>query len=89
MKRQSCERVQVFWAACRLDRYTILPLPILCGLYCDEGGSAGNNIVRNNVGDEGGSGVPKQRGYVQRIVLIRAQKTLSERISCNGQVQAR
>jgi len=50
-----------------------------------KGGSAANNIVRNNVGDEGGGEVPKRRGYVQRIVLIRAQKTLSERTSCNGQ----
>ena len=30
-------------------------------LYCNVGGSPGNNIVRNNVGDEGGSGVPKQK----------------------------
>jgi len=33
--------------------YTILPLPILCGVYCNNGGSGGNNILCNSVSDDG------------------------------------
>ena len=34
--------------------YTILPLPILNGMYCNKGWSGGNTVLRNSVGDEGG-----------------------------------
>jgi len=33
----------------------------------------------------GGGGVSKQKGCLQRIVLIRAQKLRTKRISCKGQ----
>jgi len=33
--------------------YTILALPILCGIYCNNGGSGRNIILRNSVGDDG------------------------------------
>ena len=36
-----------------LGLYTILPLPILCGMYCNKGWSGGNTVLRNGVGDEG------------------------------------
>jgi len=65
--------------------YTILPWPILCGIYCNNGGSGGDIILRNRVGDDGGGGVPKHRVGVQRIVLIRAHKHRNNTISCIGQ----
>ena len=34
--------------------YTILSLTIWYGIYCNEGGSRGNNISRNSVCNEGG-----------------------------------
>jgi len=34
--------------------YTILPLPILFGIYNNNGGSGGNIILRNGVGDNWG-----------------------------------
>jgi len=37
----------------RFGLYTILPLPILCGIYCNNGVSMGNIILRNTVGDDG------------------------------------
>ena len=30
-----------------------LPLPILCGVYCNSGVLGGNVILRNRVGDDG------------------------------------
>jgi len=39
--------------AAPIGLYTILPLPILCGIYCTNGGSGGNIIVRNSAGDYG------------------------------------
>jgi len=36
----------------RLGFYTILPLPILYGIYCNKGGSEGYNILRNSMGGE-------------------------------------
>ena len=33
--------------------YMILSLPILCGVYCNNGESGGNVILRNRVGDDG------------------------------------
>jgi len=33
--------------------YTILQLPVLCGIYCNNGGSGGNVILRNSAGDDG------------------------------------
>jgi len=32
--------------------YTILPLPIVCGVYYKNGGSGGNIVLRNRVGDD-------------------------------------
>ena len=32
---------------------TILPLPVLYGVYSNNGGSRGNIILRNSVGDDG------------------------------------
>jgi len=66
--------------------YTILPLPILYGMNCNKKGSGGDtNILRNSVGDMGGSGVPNQRESLLRILLIRVQKPCNKRISCQGQ----
>ena len=31
----------------------ILQLPILCGIYCNSGGSGGNIILCNSAGDDG------------------------------------
>jgi len=36
-----------------LSLYTILQLPILRGIYCDNGGSGGNVILRNSASDDG------------------------------------
>jgi len=33
----------------RVGLYTILSLTIVCVIYCNKGGSRGNNIVRNSV----------------------------------------
>jgi len=33
--------------------YTILPLPIVYGMYCNQGWPGGNTVLRNSVGDEG------------------------------------
>jgi len=56
-----------------LGLYTISSMPIVCGIYYNNGGSEGNIILRNRVGDDrGGDGVRKQRVGAQRIVLIRA-----------------
>ena len=33
--------------------YTILPLPILCGIYYNNGGSEGSIVLRNSLGDGG------------------------------------
>jgi len=38
--------------ATHIGLYTMLALPILYGIYCNEGGSRGYNILRNSVGDE-------------------------------------
>ena len=43
-------------------------------IHCNNGGSGGNIILRNSVGDDGGGRGAKQRVCVQRIVLILAQK---------------
>jgi len=69
-----------------LSLYTILSLPILCAIYCDNGGSGENVTLRNSVGDDGGGGVPKQRVGVQRRVLIRAHTPKNKTISCIGQL---
>jgi len=42
-------------------------------------------MLRNSVGNEGRCGVPKQRGCLQIIVLIRVEKTIHRNISCKGQ----
>ena len=41
--------------ALRVGLYTILQLPIVCGveLYFNNGGSVGNIILRNSAGDDG------------------------------------
>ena len=33
--------------------YTILPLPVVSGIYCNNGGSGGNILLRDIVGDNG------------------------------------
>jgi len=65
--------------------YTILPLPILCGNWYNNGGSGGSIVLRDSVGDDGEEGVPKQRAGAQRIILIRAQEPRNKTISCIGQ----
>jgi len=45
--------------------YTILSLPIWCGLYINNGGSGGNIILRNSVGDDRGVGC-LNKGWVCR-----------------------
>jgi len=42
--------------ALELGLYTILPLAILYGRYCNKGWSELNTILRNSVGDEEGGG---------------------------------
>ena len=44
--------------------YTILPMPILCGVYCNNGGSGGTIILRNSVSDDG-LGWGAELGYVR------------------------
>jgi len=44
--------------AWELGRYTILPLPICYGLYCNK------VILRNSVGDEGGDSDAQTKGGV-------------------------
>jgi len=57
-----------------------------CKIYTAiHGGSEENTILRNRVGDEGGEWGAQAERCLQRIVLIRAQKPLSKRISCKGQ----
>ena len=46
----------------RIDLYTILPLPILCGIHCNNGVSVGNIILRNTVGDDGLGWVASTKG---------------------------
>jgi len=36
-----------------LSLYKILQLPILCGVYCNNGGSGGNVALRNSAGGDG------------------------------------
>ena len=48
-----------------LGIYTILSLPILCGIYYNNGGSGGNIILRNRVGDERRVGC-LNKGWVRR-----------------------
>jgi len=36
-----------------VGRYTILQAPILCGIYCNNGGSWGHVVLRNIAGDGG------------------------------------
>jgi len=67
--------------------YTILPFPILYGLYCNKGWSGGETVLRNSVGDGGGGGGgPKQRGYLGIIVLILVRRPGAKGISCKGQI---
>ena len=47
----------------RVGLYTILPLPTVYSVYGNKRRSGGTNILRNRVGDTGGVGVPKRRGY--------------------------
>jgi len=58
-----------------------------CKIYIAiQGGSGGNNILRNRVGDEGVGGWGAQtEGCLHSILLIRAHKPLSKKISCKGQ----
>jgi len=50
----------------RVGLYTILPLNILYGIYCNKGRSRGNNILRNSVCDEGG-----KRGAQTKLVVAK------------------
>jgi len=61
-----------------------IAMPTLCGIYCNNGGSVANIILRNCVGDIGVRGVPKQTVGAQRTVLIRAQKPRNQTMSCIG-----
>ena len=36
--------------------YTILPLPIMCGIYYNNGGSGERIVLRNSMGDDEGGG---------------------------------
>ena len=55
-----------------LGLHTILPFPIVYGMYCNKGRSWGNTILRTGVGGEG-SEVPKQGGCLRIMVLILVQ----------------
>jgi len=72
------------WAR-HLGLYTMLPLATLYSIYCNTGGSGGNNRVPILWAMKEGSGVPKQKRCLQRIVLICAQKPQTKRLSCEGQ----
>jgi len=54
--------------------YTILPSPIVYGIYCNNGGSEGTLYCAIVWAMTGRGEVPKQRVCVQRTVLILAQK---------------
>ena len=45
-----------------LGLYTILPVPILYGTYCNTGWSGGSTVLRNSVGDEGGEWGAQPKG---------------------------
>jgi len=49
-----------------LGLYTILSLSILCVIYNNNGGSGGNIILRNCVGDDRGVGC-LNKGWVRRV----------------------
>jgi len=61
-------------------------MPIVSGIYCNNGGSGGKTFYCAIVWamTEWG-GVPKQRVGAQRIVLIRAERPRNKTISCIGQ----
>ena len=44
-----------------VDLYTGLPLPILCGIHCNNAGSGRNIVLHDSVGGDGGGYVPKER----------------------------
>jgi len=90
-----CERECVLCS--HLGLYTILQLPILCGIYCNNGGSgetlycaiARAMTVWSGVPKQRMGGVRKQRMGAHRIVLIRAQTPRNKTISCIGQLAPR
>jgi len=49
-----------------VDLYTILPLTILYGIYCNKGWSRANTILRNSVCDAGG-----KRGAQTKVVFVK------------------
>jgi len=67
-----------------LGLYTILPSPIVYGIYCNNVGSEGTLYFAIVWAMTGRGGVPKQRVCVQRTVLILARKPRHKTISCIG-----
>jgi len=67
--------------------YTMLSLPMLCGIYDNNGGSGGN--IKHYIAQSCGRGpegwVPNQEVGAQRIVLIRAHKPINKTTSRMGQ----
>jgi len=61
--------------------YTILPSPIVYGIYCDDGGSGVTLYCAIVWAMTGRRGVTEQRMWVQIIVLIRAQRPRHKTIS--------
>ena len=53
MHKSLDEKDYLVKANLRFGLYTILPLPILCGVYCNNGGSGEHIILRNSVSDDG------------------------------------
>jgi len=52
-----------------LALYTMFPLPILCGIYCNDGVSGGNIVLRNSVCDEVGKwGAQTKVVFVKNII---------------------
>jgi len=45
---------------------TILPLPKLCGMYCNNGGWGGDIILRNGVDDDGVGVRCLNKGWVRK-----------------------
>ena len=53
----------------RVSLYTILPLPISYGMYCNTGWSGGNTILRNSVGDAGRVGAQTRELFATNSIV--------------------
>ena len=69
----------------RVGLYTILPLSILCGISCNNGGSGGSIILRNSAGSDGGWWSPQQRVGCAKKSIDSCKAAQNKTIFCVGQ----